>query len=212
MKYCAHCGKQILDEAVICVNCGCTVAGQQQFSSRSEPSALINTLSQKVMTLGIIWLVIGILQIFTGFALIVGVLNIISSVKNIKYSKELLRNPSNIVENFEPTTGPIIVLVYNVIFGGIIGVIGSIYYFVGIRNFVMDNKSAFEQRSGNAGQHFVVGSQMNISNNTDSTCASSCSTSTHSTAGWTCSCGRFNAPYTSTCVCGINKRNIKSPQ
>ncbi len=27
MKYCTHCGKEIVDEAVICLNCGC-VTGQ----------------------------------------------------------------------------------------------------------------------------------------------------------------------------------------
>ena len=25
MKYCKHCGKEIMDEAVICPNCGCAV-------------------------------------------------------------------------------------------------------------------------------------------------------------------------------------------
>ena len=29
------------------------------------------------------------------------------------------------------------------IFGGIIGVVGSIYYFVGIRSFVMEHREAF---------------------------------------------------------------------
>ena len=27
MKFCSHCGKEIMDEAVICVNCGCSVSG-----------------------------------------------------------------------------------------------------------------------------------------------------------------------------------------
>ena len=27
MKYCQHCGKEILDEAVICPGCGCSVQG-----------------------------------------------------------------------------------------------------------------------------------------------------------------------------------------
>lgn len=142
-----------MDEAVICVNCGCAVGGQPSFSNHAHSSALINTLSQRVNTNGIIWLVIGILQILGGifwnwFLLIVGVLNIISSVNDMKYSKELLENPSNIVEKFEPVTGPIITLVYNLIFGGIIGVVGSIYYFVGIRSFVMENQAVFGRYSG----------------------------------------------------------------
>ena len=30
------------------------------------------------------------------------------------------------------------------IFGGVIGVVGSIYYFLGIRGYVMDNKEYFD--------------------------------------------------------------------
>ena len=114
----------------------------------ADCSGLINTLAQRVNTNGIIWLVIGILQVIGGLAinwtwLIVGVLNIISSVQDMNYSKALPTNPKGIVAKFEPLTGPIIVLVYNLVIGGIIGVVGSIYYFVSIRNYVMENKQAF---------------------------------------------------------------------
>lgn len=37
MKYCTHCGKELLDEAVICLNCGCK-------------SHVINTASQPTQT------------------------------------------------------------------------------------------------------------------------------------------------------------------
>lgn len=153
MKYCTHCGKELLDEAVICVGCGCAVGGQnnQTVNNKSVDGAtLLNTLSQRLNTNGIIWLVIGILQILSGifinwFLLVVGVLNIISSVQDMQYSKTLLENPTGIVAKFEPITGPIITLVYNLVIGGVIGVVGSIYYFVAIRNFVMQNKEQFMQ-------------------------------------------------------------------
>jgi len=35
MKYCSKCGKELLDEAVICVGCGCPVSG----GPLSKPSA-----------------------------------------------------------------------------------------------------------------------------------------------------------------------------
>ena len=81
MKYCAHCGKELFDEAVICVGCGCAVVGNQIVNKQSaNATILLNTLSQRLNTNGIIWLVIGILQILGGifinwFLLIVGVLN-----------------------------------------------------------------------------------------------------------------------------------------
>ena len=151
MKYCTHCGKELLDEAVICIGCGCAVGGQnnQTVNNKSVDGAtLLNTLSQRLNTNGIIWLVIGILQILGGifinwFLLIVGVLNISSSVQDMQYSKTLLENPTGIVAKFEPIVGPIITLVYNLVIGGVIGVIGSIYYFLAIRKYVMENKQFF---------------------------------------------------------------------
>lgn len=151
MKYCTHCGKELLDEAVICVGCGCAVSGQNAQTVNNvsvDGTVLLNTLSQRLNTNGIIWLVIGILQILGGifinwFLLIVGVLNIISSVQDMQYSKTLLENPNGIFAKFEPITAPIITLVYNLVIGGVIGVIGSIYYFFAIRNYVMENKQFF---------------------------------------------------------------------
>lgn len=151
MKFCEKCGKELLDEAVICVGCGCAVGEQntQTVNNMSfDGATLLNTLSQRLNTNGIIWLVIGILQILGGifinwFLLIVGVLNIISSVQDMQYSKTLLENPTGIVAKFEPIVGPIITLVYNLVIGGVIGVIGSIYYFLAIRNYVMENKQFF---------------------------------------------------------------------
>lgn len=151
MKYCTHCGKELLDEAVICIGCGCEIDThtiQSSSYTSSNLSVLLNTLSQRLNTNGIIWLVIGILQILGGlfinwFLLIVGVLNIISSIQDMQYSKTLLENPTGIIAKFEPVTGPIITLVYNLVIGGVIGVVGSIYYFLAVRNYVMENKQFF---------------------------------------------------------------------
>lgn len=145
MKFCTHCGKELFDEAVICPGCGCAVDNVQPKAAKTE---LVSKLSEKIKTNSIIWLVIGILQILMGlfanwFLLVVGVLNIISSVQDMNYSKTILQDPAGIVSRFEPVTMPIITLIYNLIFGGVIGVVGSIYYFVGIRSFVMENKAAF---------------------------------------------------------------------
>lgn len=153
MKYCTHCGKELLDEAVICMGCGCAVDVRQkglEYRSGANVSILLNSLSQRINTNGIIWLIIGILQTIAGlfvnwFLLIVGVLNIISSVNDMNYSKTMIKDPKDIIAKFEPLTGPIVTLIYNLVFGGIIGVIGSIYYFVAIRSYIMENKVAFSQ-------------------------------------------------------------------
>ena len=151
MKYCTKCGKELFDEAVICPGCGCPTEQTQPinpFSPAAKP--LINILSERLKINGIIWIVIAVLQIIIGFTgavwvLIVGALNIVSALKDLKASKEVLENPRGIVGSFEPLTGPIITLIYNLVVGGVVGVVGSIYYFVALRGFVLNNKAEFLQ-------------------------------------------------------------------
>ena len=163
---------QVAAPAAVCGNCGVALGAGQQFCSNcgqntapvavpatapvvaapvaANAGALLHKLSERVKTNGIIWLVIGILQIVAGLFidwvfLIVGVLNIISSIQDMNYSKTVLENPTGIVARFEPLVGPIITLIYNLVIGGVIGVAGSIYYFVAIRSFVMENRVSFAQ-------------------------------------------------------------------
>lgn len=140
MKFCTKCGKKLADEAEVCMGCGCRT---EDSAARAETDGLLKTLSERIHIDSVIWIVIGAIQILTGYFCIVGILNIVSAVKDMKYSKEVLENPSGIVEHFEPLTMPIIVFAYNLIFGGVIGVVGSIYYFVAIRGFVMEKKEYF---------------------------------------------------------------------
>ena len=161
MKYCTHCGKELLDEAIICMGCGCNVESTNGFNadngfnlSQQEYFTLINTLSQRLNINGIIWLVIGVLQIILGlivnwFLLVVGILNIVSGCMDMSYSKTVLNDQSEILKKIEPLAGAIIVLIYNIIFGGIIGIAGSIYYLIAIRGYVMENKKYFESMVNN---------------------------------------------------------------
>lgn len=149
MKYCSHCGKELFDEAIMCPGCGCPTPVSTG-AAQGTGDTLLKKLSERYNMNGIIWLVIGIVQVLAGiFAnwlfLIVGVLNIISSVQDMSYSKTILENPTGIVEKVKPLTGPIIILVYNLVVGGVIGVIGSIYYLVAIRSFVLENETSFVQ-------------------------------------------------------------------
>ena len=55
MKYCAHCGKELLDEAVICPGCGCEV---------NEKKPIIEEDDKKIFALLIkIFMVIGCIAI-----------------------------------------------------------------------------------------------------------------------------------------------------
>lgn len=170
MKYCAKCGKQMTDEAAFCSACGCPAAPSYAAPPYTAPytapyapvnaaNGLLTKLSERIKTNGIIWIVIAVLQIIIGLSgtilpLIVGVLNMISAVKDMNYSKEVLNNPVGIVDNFESITSPIITLVYNLVIGGVIGVVGSVYYFIALRGFVMENKNAFLAMENTAQNRF----------------------------------------------------------
>ena len=104
--------------------------------------AIIITVGGIVMYL-LSSMIIGTIMIAVGLLSGIGLLNIISSLNEINYSKTVLEKPSGIVQKFEPIAGSVIILIYNLVIGGIIGVIGSIYYFIAIRSFVMENKEYF---------------------------------------------------------------------
>lgn len=161
MKYCQYCGTQLIDDAKFCPNCGKTTVqifqeGKQttEATSSNSQQKIVNTLSSRLKTNGIIWLVIAIIQILVGlfgvwFTIIVGVLNIVSAITDIKNSKRILTNPNGIVKVYEPITNAVIALIYNVVIGGLIGVLGSIYYLVFVRGFVMENKNLFLEMETN---------------------------------------------------------------
>ena len=48
MKYCTHCGKQLLDEAVLCVGCGCDVRKVRGVASE-QPKKFCNYCGTEVL-------------------------------------------------------------------------------------------------------------------------------------------------------------------
>lgn len=145
-KFCTRCGSEVNEEAVVCLKCGCAVPKDKP-AGVSE-SNILTTVSQRININGIIWIVVASLQILIGLSgaftcIIVGVLNLISVIKDIKYSKAILENPVGIVDGVKPLTSAIITLVYNLVIGGVIGVAGSIYYLLAVRGYVLENEQAF---------------------------------------------------------------------
>ena len=103
------------------------------------------TLSEREKLSAIIWLVVGICQILSGFFIVSGAWNIYASITRFKQSKAVLTPWKGIVQNYDSwMTNIIIGLVINLIFGGVIGVAGSLYDMFAIRNFVLSNKAVYE--------------------------------------------------------------------
>ena len=51
----------------------------------------------------------------------------IRDIKILRYGKNLLKKPVAIISRYESATPIVVALIYNLIFGGIIGIVGSLY-------------------------------------------------------------------------------------
>lgn len=59
MKYCIHCGAEIMDEAVVCVHCGCSVKNDTPISFQKDDT--METIVKVMLVLGCIslgWMII----------------------------------------------------------------------------------------------------------------------------------------------------------
>ena len=58
MKFCSHCGKELMDDAVVCTNCGCAVNGANSMTNAAAgediPNGGLNILSFFIPIVGLI--------------------------------------------------------------------------------------------------------------------------------------------------------------
>ncbi len=121
MKYCMKCGRQLPDDAAFCCACGCvTDSGTAPKTNDAQAAAnpgteLLQTLSRRIQTNGIIWLVIGIVQLAMGvyfyyegymWLLIVAALNVWGGIADCRYSQTVRSDPRGIVDRFKPLFRP----------------------------------------------------------------------------------------------------------
>ena len=112
---------------------------------------VINTTVLLMRIDAVFWILLAILQIVIGAPLIVflgygflmigcGIWNIFASIRRLKTSSVLKRSPSMIYPYFNGSFDAIMYcLVYNVIFGGLIGVFGCIFDLL-LREYVIKRK------------------------------------------------------------------------
>ncbi len=169
--FCRRCGKQINETANFCPYCG----DKQIYTNFSEfvtnthtfqapriqsyfiPHSrydslyfqkLVDTVSQRIKTNAVIWIVLATLQILFGLSgnipiIVIGLLNLTSAVRDIRVSKKFTQKPVGIVNEVKPLVGSVINIIFNFFIGGFFGVIGTIYYLVAIRGYVLENEQAF---------------------------------------------------------------------
>lgn len=86
MKFCTHCGKEVNERAVVCINCGCAVPDAKAYSNRQMAQRTSGDMEKKAQTsliLGIVGIVFAWL-----FALVGHIVSIIGIVNGIKAYKE----------------------------------------------------------------------------------------------------------------------------
>ena len=106
MKFCQHCGKEIMDEAVVCTGCGCAV-------NHSSVNQSTSTKAEKKTSVSLFLGIIGIVFAWL-FALVGHITSIIGIILGIKEYKET-----------EKMTGLVISIIGEVcsIFSSIIGAV-----------------------------------------------------------------------------------------
>ena len=165
--FCIKCGKQIEENATFCSGCGTPVSGMsnqgaqnttgnvytdgstmQQEPVRETPRMRYfkESLGNKEMVSGILWVCVGGLQILISifafwYLIFVGIWNVVIGIMRINQKSQLLNKSGAIIYNeYSGRLASIIIcLVANLLFGGIIGVAGAIYDLV-VRNYVMENR------------------------------------------------------------------------
>lgn len=108
---------------------------------------VLKTLSNRLHTEGVIWIIISIFQIISVVGIILGIINLVDSIKTLNYSKRIMKNPVGISRSFPKTVtgGDIFAIIWNVFFGAVIGVIGNIYHIASVNSYVVNNRAVFER-------------------------------------------------------------------
>lgn len=156
--YCKSCGATISNNDGYCESCGVKLTSVGQLGSEGGgvvilPNETTGWLSRRVQANGVVWLLIAIYQILAGIPLAVagygvlmiacGIWNIVQSVKDVKFAKQiracdnvdLARSIIRAIDRSK--SGTIVFLFINLFLGGVLGVIGCIFW-LALRSKALD--------------------------------------------------------------------------
>lgn len=116
-------------------------------STSSDPSNIAARIRQREKVVSIIWLVIGVAQLFFGAAAIVGVWNIINAILLLINTGMINPGNAEVIKYFKERLVPLIIAaILNLVIGGVIGTFLAGYELY-IRKTVLDNHGVFETES-----------------------------------------------------------------
>ena len=94
---------------------------------------LIRRLSEYSRWSGILWIVLGAVQIVSVFGIVAGAWNVFAGITRIRMAGPILRRDASVPSAFQGVAGLIIIGVINLLLGGVIGLV-----LVGVDFFVRD--------------------------------------------------------------------------
>ena len=185
MRYCHQCGTAMGDADKFCPSCGAkaefvqssanagsnagtyTDPGAYSMGFQYDPIGTVDTLAQKMRSLSTAWLVIGIIQIITGAIslcvvvgiapLAMGIYNVVQSTNIRKQAESFQQWPVGIVKYFESRESAVIViLILNIFFGLLFGIIGSILEFT-TKGYAMDHREELHMAEEMANRSMQTG-------------------------------------------------------
>lgn len=116
--------------------------------SASDPSAELRAdqtasgIASYERVSGVLWIVLGVFQIFSVVLIIAGVWNVFAGITRLGYAPRIERRESGVPAAFSGVTGLIVIGLINLFFGAVFGLVMVAVDFY-IRQRVLDNRHIF---------------------------------------------------------------------
>lgn len=93
---------------------------------------------------GVLWIVIGVIQVLSVVLIIAGVWNIVAGVKRLSMVPVIQRRETRVPTMFEGVTGLVLIGLVNLVFGAVFGIV-MVFVDLAIRQQVQDNRRIFNR-------------------------------------------------------------------
>lgn len=157
MSFCTGCGARLVPGAAFCSKCG----GRQEAvaatpsgvgipayayaSPMEQEEELVRRIADYERISGILWIVLGVIQIVCLFGIIAGIWNIFAGRSRLKFSPVIVARDASVPQAYESVTQLVIIAAINVLVGGFIGVAFVAFDFY-IRDKVLSNARLFNRQ------------------------------------------------------------------
>ena len=149
--YCHKCGKPLADGAVFCSYCGQPVPVPGGAPSRApvasipaDPAGIVARIRRNEIIINVLWFALGVVQLVFLYTAAAGAWNIVIAILALCNVKNITVGNPNVVPYYDSRkTGLIVAGVVNVVLGGVVGVLLTLYS-LRVRQFVLNNAGAFD--------------------------------------------------------------------